>query len=91
MNARMRGPVRVVGAGLLGASIGLALRERGVDVILADSSRANLTLAIDYGAGRAAAPDDVPVLVVVAVPPDSVATVVAAELAAHPVDVRRRA
>ena len=84
MSARMRGPVRVVGTGLLGASIGLALRERGIDVILADASRANLTLAIDYGAGRAAAPDDSPALVVVAVPPDSVAAVVAAELAAHP-------
>jgi prephenate dehydrogenase len=84
MNARMRGPVRVVGAGLLGASIGLALRERGIDVILADASRANLTLAIDYGAGRAATPGDAPTLVVVAVPPDSVAAVAAAELAAHP-------
>ena len=42
MNARMRGQVRIVGAGLLGASIGLGLRERGVDVILADASRANL-------------------------------------------------
>ena len=39
MNARMRGQVRVVGAGLLGSSIGLGLRELGVDVILADSSR----------------------------------------------------
>jgi prephenate dehydrogenase len=84
MNARMRGQVRVVGTGLLGASIGLALRELGVDVILADSSRANLALAIDYGAGRAVGPDDAPGLVIVAVPPDSVAAVVAAELTAHP-------
>jgi prephenate dehydrogenase len=51
--ARVRGQVRIVGAGLLGASIGLALRERELDVILADTSRANLSLAIDYGAGRA--------------------------------------
>jgi prephenate dehydrogenase len=79
--ARVRGQVRIVGAGLLGASIGLALRERGLDVILADTSRANLRLAIDYGAGRAAAPDDAPSLVIVAVPPDLVADVVAAELA----------
>ena len=31
---RLQGPIRVVGAGLLGASIGLAMRERGVDVVL---------------------------------------------------------
>lgn len=82
--ARIAGPVRVVGAGLLGASIGLSLRARGVDVILADASRANLSLAIDYGAGRAASSDDTPTLIVVCVPPDSTASVVAAELAAYP-------
>ena len=82
---RVTGPVRIVGAGLLGASIGLALRERGVDVTLADTSRSNLRLAVDYGAGRAAAAGDAdPALVVVAVPPDLVAEVVEAELAAHP-------
>lgn len=84
MSGRVSGQVRIVGAGLLGASIGLALRERGVDVILADSSRAGLRLAVDYGAGRIAAPDDAPGLVVVAVPPDAVADIVAAELAAQP-------
>lgn len=84
-SGRVHGPVRIVGAGLLGASIGLALRERGVDVTLADTSRSNLRLAIDYGAGRAATTgDDEPALVVVAVPPDLVAEVVEAELAAHP-------
>lgn len=82
--ARVRGQVRIVGAGLLGASIGLALRDRGLDVILADTSRANLALAIDYGAGRSEARGDQPGLVVVAVPPDLVASVVASELAAHP-------
>jgi prephenate dehydrogenase len=80
---RVRGPVRIVGAGLLGASIGLALRERGLDVILADTSRSNLSLAIDYGAGRAAARDDEPILVIVAVPPDLVGEVVERELTAH--------
>ncbi|MEP6842397.1 MAG: prephenate dehydrogenase [Pseudolysinimonas sp.] len=81
---RVIGPIRIVGAGLLGASIGLALRERELDVSLADTSRSNLRLAIDYGAGRAATPDDEPRLVIVAVPPDLVAEVVEAELAAHP-------
>jgi prephenate dehydrogenase len=81
---RLVGPVRIVGAGLLGSSIGLALRARGVDVILADISPATVTLAIDYGAGRAAQPGDTPELIVVCVPPDVVATTVAAELAAYP-------
>jgi prephenate dehydrogenase len=53
-------------------------------VFLADASRANLTLAIDYGAGRAASDDDRPTLIVVCVPPDLTASVVAAELAAFP-------
>jgi prephenate dehydrogenase len=81
---RLAGPVRIVGAGLLGTSIGLALREHGVDVILDDASPSSLDLAIDYGAGRRAQPDDLPELVVVCVPPDVTARVVAAELAAHP-------
>ncbi len=83
-DSRITGPVRIVGTGLLGASIGHALVARGVDVILHDSSRANLTLAIDYGAGRAAAEGDSPSLVVVAVPPDATAHVIADELAAWP-------
>jgi len=81
---RIEGPVRIVGAGLLGASMGLALRERGVDVILADSSPSNLRLAVDYGAGRVAAEGDEPELIVVCVPPDVTATIVATELAAYP-------
>ena len=39
------GPVLVVGAGLLGTSIGLALRARGVDVALSDVSAENLRTA----------------------------------------------
>ncbi|HEX3680862.1 MAG TPA: prephenate dehydrogenase [Galbitalea sp.] len=82
--ARTVGPVRIVGAGLLGASIGLALRALDVDVILADISPATVRLAVDYGAGRPAAADDAPRLIVVCTPPDVVAQTVAAELAAYP-------
>ncbi|WP_415114747.1 prephenate dehydrogenase [Microbacterium sp.] len=80
----MPGTVRIVGAGLLGASIGHALRELDVDVALVDASPAQLRLAVDYGAGRPAHPDDRPVLVVVAVPPDVTADIVERELVAHP-------
>ena len=80
-----RGPVRIVGTGLLGTSIGLALRALGVDVVLADPSRTALAIAVDMGAGRLPAAEDAPpALVVVAAPPDVVADVVAAELEAHP-------
>ena len=75
--------VRIVGTGLVGTSIGLALRRRGVDVVLSDPSPTAQALASDLGAGRLASSDDEPDLVVVAAPPDVVAQVVAAELAAN--------
>ena len=81
---RLSGQVRIVGSGLLGASIGLRLRQQGVDVVLDDVSPAARSLAVDYGAGRLPAEGDAPVLVVVAVPPDVTADVVARELTAHP-------
>ena len=81
---RLTGTVRIVGAGLLGTSIGLALTKRGIDVAIEDAVRSNQALAIDYGAGRVSASDDAPKLVVVCVPPDVTATVVARELAAYP-------
>ncbi|TDN93261.1 prephenate dehydrogenase [Microbacterium sp. BK668] len=84
LSARVQGPVRIVGAGLLGSSIGHALTAYGVDVALDDTSPAQLRLAVDYGAGRAARDDDDPVLVVVAVPPDVTADVVERELARFP-------
>lgn len=84
VESRLIGPVRVVGAGLLGTSIGLGLRNRGIDVILADASPTNLSIAVDYGAGRAAAAGDAPQLIVVCVPPDVTAEIVARELEAFP-------
>jgi prephenate dehydrogenase len=81
---RVQGTVRIVGAGLLGASIGHALMARGVDVVLDDTSPSQLRLAVDYGAGRHPAESDDPALVVVAVPPDVTADVIQRELARHP-------
>lgn len=85
--AGVRGPVLVVGAGLLGASVGLALRDLGVEVLLEDSSPAALHLARDIGAGRPAAAGEEPALVLVATPPDVVAPAVVAALRAHPAAV----
>jgi prephenate dehydrogenase len=74
--------VHVIGAGLLGTSVGLALRERDVVVTLEDSSPSALALACDYGAGEAwSQAHGEPDLVVVAVPPDVVTEVAAAALA----------
>lgn len=85
------GPVLVVGAGLLGASIGLGLRARGIDVLLSDSSPSTEAVARDIGAGRLLGDDArgpgervAPELVVVATPPDVTARVVAEALRTYP-------
>ena len=81
---RLDAQVRIVGTGLLGASIGLALRSQGIDVALADSSPSSVHLASDMGAGRPAHADDQPKIIVVYVPPDVTADVIEAELKAFP-------
>ena len=70
MTSRTQGTVRVVGAGLIGTSVGLALSKLGVDVCVEDISPAVRALSIDYGAGRAPLSDDTPSLILVCVPPD---------------------
>ncbi|QDC26589.1 prephenate dehydrogenase [Georgenia yuyongxinii] len=83
-----RGPVRVVGTGLLGASLGLALSAAGVEVQLEDASPAAVALGRDLGAGRPVSPDlPDPRLIVVATPPDVAGPVVLAQLRAHPAAV----
>jgi prephenate dehydrogenase len=76
----LQGPVLVVGAGLLGTSVGLALQSRDVRVVLDDLDAQHLRTATGLGAGVPAAehPDTVASaqLVVVAVPPDHVADAV---------------
>jgi prephenate dehydrogenase len=76
--------VLVIGAGLIGASIGLALRRAGLAVALVDDDEGNLRLAISIGAGDPLASTDTPRLVVVAVPPDHVGSVIANALARWP-------
>jgi prephenate dehydrogenase len=72
----LAGPVEIVGTGLLGTSIGLALRRAGINVLLADASPDHLRTASGLGAGRPAGPEDQPQLVVVAVPPDHLGPVI---------------
>ncbi|OLO93105.1 prephenate dehydrogenase [Actinomyces naeslundii] len=79
------GPVLIIGTGLLGTSLALALRTADVEVQLSDTSPTSLALARDMGAGT---PHDKhspePQIVVVATPPDVTADVVVAQLSAHP-------
>ena len=73
-------PVLVVGSGLLGTSLGLALRRRDVEVLLSDAVPEHVRTASGLGAGRPYAGERVG-LVVVAVPPDHVGAEVARVLA----------
>ncbi|MDP5228485.1 MULTISPECIES: prephenate dehydrogenase [Arthrobacter] len=88
---QLTGPVVIVGTGLLGASIGLGLRGRDVEVFLSDPSPTNQAVAVDIGAGLPLAElqvrghDDGAVrLAVVASPPDVTAAVVLDALRRYP-------
>lgn len=84
--------VHIVGTGLLGTSIGLALVEAGATVTLEDQSPSRAALAAEYGAGSvrtatSAEHDDFAAeieLVVVATPPDVTTAVVLEALVAYP-------
>lgn len=78
-----KGPVLIIGTGLLGASIGLALYGRGVPVFLRDVSGAAMALARDVGAGEFENGSE-PSLVIVATPPDLAGDVASAALAEFP-------
>lgn len=70
MTVPVTGPVLVIGSGLLGASVGLALRRAGVSVWLDDMDRTAVAEAVERGAGEAWLPGSgEPRIVVVAVPP----------------------
>lgn len=80
----VRGPVLVVGSGLLGTSVGLALRRAGVEVWLADRDPAVVAAAAARGAGVAYDGGGAPALVVVAVPPAAAGTALLEQLRRHP-------
>lgn len=83
MTTAPEGPVLVIGCGLIGTSLAMALTEQGVTVHLADAVPANIELAVSRGAGSAEPVAD-PALVVVAVPPSVSAAVARQALADHP-------
>jgi prephenate dehydrogenase len=87
MGVGLQGPVLVIGTGLIGTSIGLALRRAGVQVALSDDHEANVRLATSVGAGDPMNVGVTPRLVVVAVPPDHVGRVTIEALSAWPTAV----
>lgn len=78
-------PAVVIGAGLVGASVGCALTRAGHEVHLEDRNASHAQVAAGIGAGttRPADPQRV-ALVVVAVPPAALATVIIDALARFP-------
>lgn len=81
----LSGPIHVVGAGLLGTSIALALRHAGHEVWLSDSNHDHLRTAVGLGAGIPAPQDqNAARLVVVAVPPAEIPNAVMMALEASP-------
>lgn len=73
--------VLVAGAGLIGTSVALALRERGAEVWLTDADEATAALAAELGAGRVVADlrdaKGIADCAVLAVPPAAVAATLA--------------
>lgn len=79
------GPVLVIGAGLVGSSLGKALNRAGADVFLEDLRPSHALVAASLGAGKVGplGPGDIAV-VVVATPPATIATVVCEALERFP-------
>ena len=84
MNEPSLTPAVVIGAGLVGASVGAALTTAGVEVHLIDSVSSHARVAASRGGGSTEPIDPATVrLVVVAVPPAKLAEVVADALATY--------
>ena len=76
-SARGLGTVAVVGSGVIGTSVALALRRRGVRTYLLDRDPEAAATAARHGAGSVAVPKGPVDLAVLAVPPRYVAEVLA--------------
>ena len=78
----LKGPIKVVGCGLIGTSIALRLKEVGFSLILADENKSNLALATDLLAIKEVVTN--PELVIIATPPEHVFEVARTEFSRYP-------
>ena len=76
--------VRIVGAGLIGTSIALALRASGITVTLCDSDSRAQALARDLMGDKDGEGSGVEDLCIIATPPDVIAEVIEAEVSRNP-------
>ena len=76
--------VRIVGAGLIGTSIALALRAKGVKVTLCDSDNRAQSLARDLMGDENGDDAGIEDLCIIATPPNFIAEVIHAELSRNP-------
>jgi prephenate dehydrogenase len=76
--------VRIVGAGLIGTSIGLALHSAGIKVSLVDSNKRAEALAKDLIGDTSRSTEGVEDLCIIATPPDAIAAVIRSELSRNP-------
>ena len=85
MSGLVPATVRIIGTGLIGGSLGMALGAAGADVQVQDISPGTTALAVELGVGRVPAPGDPdPELVIVAAPPDAAAQLIAEALRTWP-------
>ncbi|WP_193104468.1 prephenate dehydrogenase [Brachybacterium sp. FME24] len=78
-------PVRIIGTGLIGGSLGMALARAGESAQVEDVSPGTTALAVELGVGTLPGPEDPdPALVLVAAPPDVAAQIVARALRVWP-------
>lgn len=85
MTDRDLSPALVIGTGLIGASVAHALTRAGIAVHLQDRVSSHARVAASRGAGSTTPPEaDAVRLVVVAVPPESLARVIAKSLHTYP-------
>jgi len=76
--------VRIVGAGLIGTSIALALRSKGISVTLCDSDSRAQSLARDLMGEQNVEANGVEDLCIVATPPEAISEVVSEEFSRNP-------
>lgn len=77
--------VRIIGTGLIGGSLGMALGAAGANVQVEDISPGTTALAVELGVGHVAADDEAePDLVIIAAPPDATAQLVSRALTTWP-------